>query len=93
VRFVRRSFRGGCRGGCDLECASSEAGGLRTLLEEINNYATETTHRSEYWPQSAAQLSNRLARATPPLIAKGCIVERRRSGEFNRAITMVILIK
>jgi hypothetical protein len=68
------------------------------LLEEINNYATETTHRSEYWPQSATQLSNRLARVTPPLIAKGCIVERRHSGElkrssFNRVITMVILIK
>jgi hypothetical protein len=51
------------------------------LLEEINNYATEATRRFKYWPQSAAQLGNRLARATPLLIAKGCIVERRHSGE------------
>jgi putative DNA primase/helicase len=51
------------------------------LLEEINNYATEATRRSKYWPQAAAQLGNRLARATPLLIAKGCIVERRHSGE------------
>ncbi len=56
------------------------------MLEEINNYATETTHRSEYWPQSAAQLSNRLARVTPPLIAKGCIVERRHSIERKEII-------
>jgi hypothetical protein len=71
------AFEAECRGGRDLECASSEAGGLRTPLEEINHYATEATHHSEYWPQSAAQLSNRLARATP-LIGKDCIVERRR---------------
>ena len=67
-----------CRGGCGLEHASNEAGGLRTLLEEI---ATETTRRSKYWLWSAAQQSDRLARTTALLIAKGCIVERRHFGE------------
>jgi hypothetical protein len=85
-----------CRGGCGLEHASNEAGGLRTLLDEI---ATETTRRSEYWSQSAAPPSNRLARATALLIAKSCIVERRRSGERkvivipSEVLTMVMLIK
>jgi hypothetical protein len=45
ARCVRSSLRGGCRGGCDLEYASNEAGEFRTLLEEINNYSTETTRR------------------------------------------------
>lgn len=85
-----------CRGGCGLEHASNEAGGLRTLLEEV---VTETTRRSRYWSQSAAQPSNRLARATPLLIAKSCIDERRRSGERKvivippEILTMVMLIK
>jgi hypothetical protein len=39
------AFEAGCRGCCDLQYASNEAGGLRTLLEEINNYPTETTRR------------------------------------------------
>jgi hypothetical protein len=46
----KAAFGSGCRGGCDLEYASDKAGGFRTLLEEIDNYATETTRRSKYWP-------------------------------------------
>jgi len=57
------------------------------LLEAINARTSEITRRSKYWPQTAAQLGNRVARATPLLKAKGCIVERRHSGA--RIITIV----
>jgi len=62
-------------------------GTATALLDEINNHVSETTRRSKYWPQNAAQLGNRVARAAPLLKAKGCTVERRHSGE--RIITIV----
>jgi putative DNA primase/helicase len=55
------------------------------LLSAINNMVPETTRKSKYWPQNAAQLG--MARATPLLRAKGYIVERRHSG--TRTITIV----
>ena len=57
------------------------------LLEEINNFATETTKRSKYWPQMPSQMGNRLDRATPLLRAKGCVIQRRHSGQ--RTITII----
>jgi putative DNA primase/helicase len=56
-------------------------GTMTELLEEINNYVSETTRRSKYWPQSAAALGNRIERSTPLLKAKGCVIERRHSGQ------------
>ena len=57
------------------------------LLFAINNLTSETTRKSNYWPQTAAQLGNRVARATPLLRAKGHTVERRHSGA--RTITII----
>jgi putative DNA primase/helicase len=57
------------------------------LFDALNARATEAVRKSKFWPQSAAQLGNRLARATPLLRAKGYIVERRHSGA--RIITIV----
>jgi hypothetical protein len=57
------------------------------LLEAINIYASETARRGKFWPQTAAALGNRVARAAPLLKAKGCTVERRHSG--SRIITIV----
>jgi hypothetical protein len=57
------------------------------LLSVINNVVSETARKSKYWPQNAAQLGNRVARATPLLRAKGYTVERRHSG--TRTITIV----
>jgi len=62
-------------------------GTMTELLEEINNYVSETTRRSKYWPQSAAALGNRIERSTPLLKAKGCVIERRHSGQ--RIITII----
>ena len=57
------------------------------LLEVINGLVSEGTRKSKYWPQNAAQLGNRVARAAPLLKAKGCTVERRHSGA--RVITII----
>lgn len=57
------------------------------LLAAINNIVPESTHKSRYWPENAAQLGNRIARATPLLKARGCAIERRHSGA--RIITIV----
>jgi putative DNA primase/helicase len=57
------------------------------LLEAINGQATEATKKGKYWPANAAQLGNRVVRATPLLRAKGCVIERRHSGV--RTITIV----
>ena len=57
------------------------------LLSAINNLTSEPTRKSKYWPQTAAQLGNRVARATPLLRAKGYTVERRHSG--MRTITII----
>jgi hypothetical protein len=57
------------------------------LLEELKNFATETTMRSKYWPQMPSQMGNRLDRATPLLRAKGCVIQRRHSGQ--RTITII----
>jgi putative DNA primase/helicase len=57
------------------------------LLAKINNITTEGVRKSRYWPQNAAQLGNRVARATPLLRGKGCVVDRRHSGA--RTITIV----
>jgi hypothetical protein len=57
------------------------------LLEAVNNLVSEATRKKKYWPQNPAQLGNRVARAIPHLEAKGCIVERRHSGD--RIITIV----
>jgi hypothetical protein len=62
-------------------------GTMTELLDEINNFASETTRRSKYWPQSAAALGNRIDRATPVLKAKGCTIERRHSGQ--RIVTII----
>jgi hypothetical protein len=59
------------------------------LLSAINNVVPETTRKSKYWPQNAAQLGNRVARATPLLRTKGYVVERRHSG--TRTVTIVPL--
>ncbi len=56
-------------------------GTATALLDEINNYVSEGTRKSKYWPQGATQLGNRVVRAAPLLKAKGCTVERRHSGE------------
>jgi len=56
-------FRGGCGGGCDLECASNDAGGLVTLLEEINKYRTETTRRRPPIGYPRAELPARRSRS------------------------------
>jgi hypothetical protein len=56
------------------------------LLSAINNMVPEATRKSKYWPQNAAQLGNRVARATPLLRAKGYTVERRHSGTRTIAI-------
>jgi len=57
------------------------------LLTAINNIVPETTRKSRYWPENAAQLGNRVARATPLLKARGCTIERRHSGA--RIITII----
>ena len=57
------------------------------LLTAINNIVPETTRKSRYWPENAAQLGNRIARATPLFKARGCTIERRHSGA--RIITIV----
>lgn len=57
------------------------------LLAAINNIVSEATRKSRYWPENAAQLGNRVARATPLLKARGCTIERRHSGA--RIITVV----
>ena len=57
------------------------------LLAAINNIVSEATRKSRYWPENAAQLGNRVARATPLLKARGCTIERRHSGA--RIITIV----
>jgi putative DNA primase/helicase len=62
-------------------------GTATTLLDAINNYASEGIKKSKYWPQNPAQLGNRVARAAPLLKAKGCTVERRHSGD--RIITII----
>jgi putative DNA primase/helicase len=51
------------------------------LLDAINSQATEVDKKGKYWPQSAAQLGNRVLRAAPLLRSKGCIVDRRHSGD------------
>ena len=56
------------------------------LLEAISNSVTDGIRKSKYWPQSPAQLGNRVMRAAPLLKAKGCAVERRHSGA--RVITI-----
>jgi putative DNA primase/helicase len=60
---------------------------MTELLEGINNYVSEATRRSKYWPPSAAALGNRIERSTPLLKAKGCVIERRHSGQ--RIITII----
>ncbi len=57
------------------------------LLAAINALVPEPTRKSRFWPENAAQLGNRLARAVPLLKARGCAIERRHSGE--RIITIV----
>ncbi len=57
------------------------------LLALVNAGASDGQRKSKYWPQSAAQFGNRLARAEPLLKTKGCQVVRRHSGE--RTITIV----
>ena len=57
------------------------------LLTAINNIASESTRKSRYWPENAAQLGNKVASATPLLKARGCVVERRHSGA--RIITII----
>ncbi|EJW10746.1 hypothetical protein A33M_4082 [Rhodovulum sp. PH10] len=58
------------------------------LLDAVNAMVPEFARRSRYWPQNAAQLGSRVARAAPLLRAKGCIVERRHSG--SRTITILL---
>jgi hypothetical protein len=58
------------------------------LLTAINNIVPEMTRKSRYWPENAAQLGNRIARATPLLKARGCTIERRHSGA--RIITIIL---
>jgi hypothetical protein len=57
------------------------------LLAAINQVASEGTRKTRSWPQTAAQLGNRVARAAPLLQSKGYVVERRHSGA--RTITVV----
>jgi putative DNA primase/helicase len=57
------------------------------LLAAINTIASESMRKSRYWPENAAQLGNRVARATPLLKARGCTIERRHSGA--RIITII----
>jgi putative DNA primase/helicase len=57
------------------------------LLAAINAITSESTRKTRYWPENAAQLGNRVARATPLLKARGCTIERRHSG--TRIITIV----
>jgi putative DNA primase/helicase len=57
------------------------------LLEAINSHATEATKKGKYWPATAAQLGNRVVRASPLLRAKGCVIDHRHSGV--RTITIV----
>ena len=57
------------------------------LLAAIYNIVSEPTRKSKYWPQTAAQLGNRVARATPLLKARGCTIERRHSG--SRTIIII----
>jgi hypothetical protein len=57
------------------------------LLTAINAIVSEAVRKSRYWPENATQLGNRLARATPLLKARGCLIERRHSG--TRIITIV----
>jgi len=57
------------------------------LLAEINPHVTEAARRSKHWPQNAAQLGNRISRATPLLRSKNYVVERHHSGE--RTITII----
>jgi putative DNA primase/helicase len=69
------------------ERADGFEGTATELLEAINNQVSEATRKKKYWPQNPAQLGNRVARAAPLLKAKGCILERRHSGD--RIITIV----
>jgi hypothetical protein len=57
------------------------------LLAALNKIASEETRRNRRWPDDPASLGNRVARAIPILKAKGCIVDRRQSG--NRIITII----
>ena len=57
------------------------------LLAAINANTSELIRKTRYWPENAAQLGNRVARATPLLKARGCTIERRHSG--TRIITIV----
>ena len=72
---------------CTTERQDGFQGTATELLSAINSLVPETTRKSKYWPQTAAQLGNRVARATPLLRAKGYIVERRHSG--TRTITII----
>jgi putative DNA primase/helicase len=58
------------------------------LLAALNNIVSESTRKSRYWPENAAQLGNRVARATPLLKARGCAIEPRHSG--TRIITVAL---
>jgi putative DNA primase/helicase len=57
------------------------------LLTAINAIVPESTRKTRSWPENPAQFGNRVARATPLLKARGCVVERRHSGK--RIITIV----
>jgi hypothetical protein len=50
------------------------------LLSAINNMVEETVRKSKYWPQDAARLGNRFAKATKLLRDKGYSVKRWHSG-------------
>jgi putative DNA primase/helicase len=50
------------------------------LLALINSLTSEGIRKSKYWPQTAAQLGNRVKRAAPLLRTKGCAVDRGKSG-------------
>jgi hypothetical protein len=57
------------------------------LLGALNSIVSESTRKSRYWPENAAQLGNRVGRASPLLKARGCTIERRHSG--TRTITII----
>jgi len=62
------------------DIADGFEGTATALLEAINPLVSEAARKSKWWPQTPAQLGNRVARAAPLLKAKGCTIERRHSG-------------
>jgi putative DNA primase/helicase len=69
-------------------CAEVFEGTPAELLTAINAITSEPTRRSKYWPQSPAQMGNRLTRVTPLLRPAGYVIERRHSGK-----NMIIIVR